>query len=121
MSQHKAQLLPALSFGSGRTGKLAVSLGKRGRVVVKGDGSFSRRELRALLSQISWFLEQAEAADAAPTPPPKLAPQAPPPAVWPTHTTGQLSLLPNGGVPSAEDSAYGTSPTGTLPSSKITV
>lgn len=62
MSKQRSVTVPALKFGTGRTGSVQLSVGKRGRVVVKGDATFSLHEMRAIVSQISWFLTQVDEA-----------------------------------------------------------
>ena len=103
MSKHQLHLLPALSFGTTRTGTLKCAIGRRGRVGIKGDATFSGLELQALVSQLTWFLSQMAQA-------PSTAPHA-----FASATTtpdplrgAQLPLpLTSEGAPNAEDSAHG--------------
>lgn len=62
MSKHQIHTLPTLTFGTTRTGTLKCALGRRGRVGIKGDATFSRPELQALVSQLTWFLAQVPTA-----------------------------------------------------------
>lgn len=105
MSKQRSVTVPALKFGTGRTGSVQLSVGKRGRVVVKGDATFSLHEMRAIVSQINWFLTQVDAAASTSTT------STMPPTRGPLE---QLSLPLEGVVRSAEAWRSESTPTGII-------
>jgi len=62
MSKRTTVPVPTMTFGSGRSGQLRLSVGKRGRVTLKGDASFNPSEARVFLQQMGWFLDQVSMA-----------------------------------------------------------
>ena len=62
MSKRTTVPVPTMTFGSGRSGQLRLSVGKRGRVTLKGDASFNLPEARNFLTQVGWFLDQVSMA-----------------------------------------------------------
>jgi len=62
MTTKRTTTVPTMKFGSGRSGTLLLSVGKRGRITFKGEASFNLVEAHAFLSQVGWFFEQVSMA-----------------------------------------------------------
>ena len=58
MTLKRTTTVPTMKFGSGRSGTLLLSLGKRGRVTLKGEASFNLTEAHAFVGQLLWYLDQ---------------------------------------------------------------
>jgi len=58
MTLKRTTTVPTMKFGSGRSGTLQLSLGKRGRVTLKGEASFNLTEAHAFVGQLLWYLDQ---------------------------------------------------------------